>query len=66
MEDSTTQGTKTISIRVDEELVDEFDRVIVQAKADGELPMDYNRSEAVRDFFSAVSEDPEVIFEVTD
>jgi len=57
---------KTISVRMNEDLVDQFDRAVVQAKADGNLPMDYNRSEAVRDFFKEVADNPDLLLEFVD
>jgi len=58
--------TKQISVRTDESLVDAFDRVILEAKVDGDLSMDYNRSDALRDFMEATVEDADVLLDLVD
>jgi len=54
---SAGEDEKQISVRVDVELVNDVDRQILEAKASGELPMSYTRSDAVREFFERVAED---------
>ena len=58
--------TKQISVRTDESLVDAFDRVILEAKVDGDLSMDYNRSDALRDFMEATVEDADGLLDLVD
>lgn len=59
-------GEKQVGVRVDESLVDAFDRVLLEAKVDGDLPMDYNRSDALRDFMEAAVENPDVLLDLVD
>lgn len=37
------------SFSIDDELLDEFDTIILQKKAQGEIPRDTSRSEVIRD-----------------
>jgi metal-responsive CopG/Arc/MetJ family transcriptional regulator len=57
---------KTVSVRIDEDLVEEVDRAIIQAKADGEIPMDYSRSDAVRHLFELAAEDTSLLYKSAD
>jgi len=63
---SVGKDEKQISVRVDAELVDEVDRAILEAKANQNLPMDFTRSDAVRDFLERVADDPAVLYEDSD
>lgn len=37
------------SFQIDEELLEEFDQIILQKRAAGDLPQDYSRSDVLRD-----------------
>jgi antitoxin component of RelBE/YafQ-DinJ toxin-antitoxin module len=60
---SVGEDEKQISVRVDAELVDEVDHAILKAKANQDLPMDFTRSDAVRDFLERVADDPAILYE---
>jgi len=60
--DSPEEEEKSVSVRVDAELVEKVDRRILEAKADNKLPMDYSRSDAIREFFERVAEDPSTLY----
>lgn len=60
---SSEEGEKTVSVRVDADLVERVDRQILEAKADNKLPMDYSRSDAIRQFLERVAEDPSILYD---
>jgi len=60
---STAKDKKSVSVRVDSELIDEVDHAILQAKANGDLPMDFSRSDAIRQFLERVSDDPSILYD---
>jgi len=44
---ATSDQTKQVNVRANVDLVDKIDRTLLQARAEGHLPMDYNRSDAL-------------------
>lgn len=50
---------RRVTVRADPELVDRVDRVLMQAKMNGTLPMSYSRSDAIRDMLRQLANDPE-------
>lgn len=54
------------SVRVDTDLLNEVDRNMKKAQGNGDLPLDYNRSKAVRSFLRAAAEDPDVLVQFAD
>lgn len=58
---SDSGDEKTVSVRIDRELVDDVDRTLHQLKADGDIPLDYSRSDIVREFFRRFTEDPSML-----
>lgn len=58
-----SEDKKSISVLVETELVDEVDQSILKAKAEGDLPMDFSRSDAIRQFLQRVAENPSILYE---
>jgi len=58
---SEDEETKQVTVRVDTSTVDDVDDAILRAKADGKLPRDYSRSDALRDVMEQLSEDLELL-----
>jgi len=58
-----SEDKKSISVLVETELVDEVDQSILKAKAEGDLPMDFSRSDAIRQFLERVAEEPSILYE---
>ena len=59
---ASAEDEKLVSVRVDKNLVDEVDHAILQAKANGDLPMDFSRSDAIRDFLERVADDSSILY----
>lgn len=58
-----SEDKKSISVLVETELVDEVDQSILKAKAEGDLPMDFSRSDAIRQFLQRVADDPSILYQ---
>jgi len=58
---ATSDGQKQVGARVDPKLVDRIDRALLEARANGHLPMDYNRSDALRDLMRQLADDPSIL-----
>jgi metal-responsive CopG/Arc/MetJ family transcriptional regulator len=54
-------GDKRVTIRASEDLVHRFDMAILEAKTQGKLPMNYNRSEAIRQMMHKIAEEPSLL-----
>lgn len=52
---------RTISFRVPQSLIDDFDRAIVEAQADGIIEINTSRSEALRILIRRTAEDPTLL-----
>jgi metal-responsive CopG/Arc/MetJ family transcriptional regulator len=66
---TTTDGKDddlSISVRVDRELLDNFDRARSRAEWEGVVPTNTTRSEAIRMYIRAVADDPDVLKEFAD
>lgn len=57
---------KSMSVRVDEEVLEKFDRRMNQLIGRGDLPVSFNRSEAVRVFLRRAGEDPDILREMVE
>jgi hypothetical protein len=53
-------------VRADPDLVNDVDRALLDAKSEGNLPMNYNRSDALRDAMRLIVEDPSVLSEYSE
>ena len=60
---STTKDTKQVTVRADPDLINDLDRALLEARADGHLPMNYNRSDALREAMRMIAEDPSILSE---
>jgi hypothetical protein len=58
---ATTDERRHVTVRVAPELLNDVDRALLEARANGHLPMNYNRSDALRDLMRQVAEDPSVL-----
>jgi len=58
---STAKDTKQVTVRADPDLINDLDRALLEARADGKLPMNYNRSDALREMMRVVAEDPSIL-----
>jgi len=63
-EDESVQ--KPVSVKVDKEVLEEFDRKIKEAQLDGELPIDETRSDVLRRLINLGIEDIRVVSDVAE
>jgi len=54
----SSEETKTVSAQVNKTFADEFDRALKRSQLDGDAPMDWNRSDAIRHLMQMAIEDP--------
>lgn len=45
---TSDEGLATVTFKMDREQIEEFDDLILQARASGEIPKDYSRSDVLR------------------
>jgi len=50
-------STSSVSVKIDEEFLEEFDRELKKAQIEGKVKMDMSRSEAIRRLMRAGKED---------
>lgn len=48
----------TVTARVNDEFLEEFDRALKKAQIEGKIPMDMTRAEAIRRLMDSAIEDP--------
>jgi len=60
-----SNDSRSISVRVDSDVLDEFDKSIKKAQLDNKIALDVNRSEAIRRLIIAGIDDTS-LFEETD
>ncbi|WP_435074913.1 hypothetical protein [Halorubrum sp. HHNYT27] len=53
----------TVTARVNDEFLEEFDRALKKAQIEGKVPMDMTRAEAIRQLMASAIEDPSLISE---
>lgn len=58
---STGKETKSISVRMDSEIVDKLDKTLIKMKAAGDVPMDFTRSDLIREVLIDAEKNPEII-----
>jgi len=56
-----TNDRRQASVRADPSLLNDVDRALLEARASGHLPMDYNRSDALRDLMRQLADDPSIL-----
>lgn len=58
---SASKDRVQASARVDPNLLDKLDQALLQARAEGRLPRNYSRSDALRDMMRMIAEDPSLL-----
>lgn len=58
------RSIKSISVRVDDDMVDEFDMAIKKAQVNGDIPLDYTRSDVIREMIERTANDPDFLKEI--
>ncbi|RDZ65866.1 hypothetical protein C5B90_05815 [Haloferax sp. Atlit-12N] len=61
--DNGNGGSRNISIKVDDDFVEDFDRALKQGQIEGDLPLDMSRSEAIRRLMRKAIDDPSLLAE---
>jgi len=60
---STTEETRNVSVRMESEMIDRLDKKLIELKAAGDVPMDFTRSDLIREMLIDAEENPELIKE---
>jgi len=58
---ATADDVTQVNVRTPSGLLNDVDRALLEARADGHLPMDYNRSDALRDLMRQLADDPSIL-----
>lgn len=60
---STTEETKNVTVRMESKMVDRLDKKLIELKASDDIPMDFTRSDLIREMLIDAEKNPKLIKE---